>query len=343
MVRLAPLPAALVALLVGLVVGATVALAVTAVLNSIIWPSLLVGLPTGLFFGGTAAYLLYRYLTRPVDDETNWRRTGTRVVVAIVVSAAIFGGLSLLGDQRRGETATSTYEYRVSLSADDDITNATFYVPVPVQAGETPIGDRFVDTVRAERYPPAVEGYDGPANPVEFTYELVETDHGPMMKLSTDRIDVTQVYYREVANETMGWHERIDESEYDPQNPQMGVQDDGSFTFSISVVANETIDTAEPIGAEPLLSAQEQTQISCTDAISDAQRCYRTDGVVYAEYESSPETTVFVGTELEGRNEWFSGGWTGNTYRQWSTVEILGPNDGWIQTDGTLEVGVGRY
>jgi hypothetical protein len=50
---------------------------------------------------------------------------------------------------------------------------------------------------------------------------------------------------------------------------------------------------------------------------------------VYAVSETDAHTTVFVSTELSGRNEWFAGGWTGNEHRQWSRTELLGPGTGW--------------
>jgi hypothetical protein len=64
---------------------------------------------------------------------------------------------------------------------------------------------------------------------------------------------------------------------------------------------------------------------------------------MYADYETGEETTVYVSAQLDGRNEWFSGGWTGNEYREWSRVELRGPQSGWVLTDGELEIGSGTY
>ena len=52
---------------------------------------------------------------------------------------------------------------------------------------------------------------------------------------------------------------------------------------------------------------------------------------------------LHVSAQLDGRNEWFSGGWTGNEYREWSRVELRGPQSGWVLADGELDVGSGNY
>jgi hypothetical protein len=238
----------------------------------------------------------------------------------------------------------STYNLRVTLSADETLENATFYVPVPTEDGESRLGEQFVQDVRYDRSAPAMRGYDSEPVPVNFTYELVGTGHGRMLAISADRIEVTEVYYREVENETMGWRERVSPEEYDPSNPEMGVQNDGGFTFSVTLVADEWIDTADPFDDEPLLDpGADRTEADCFGGSSGTQHCYEYDGQMYAEYDTAEVTTVYVSAELTGRNEWFSGGWTGNEYHEWSRTELLGPQSGWVLSEGELEVGSGNY
>lgn len=335
---------AVVGLVVGFVVLAVVGLAVTAVLDPFIWPSLLVGIPAGLVAGAAASVLVYWYLTRPADDTRNWRRIGGAVFVVSLVLVAVLAGLWVLGEQRIDETAEHAYQYQVTIATNESLDSPTFYVPVPTQDGASPMGERFVETVVADRYVPSMEGYDPDPVPVEFAYDLVQTPNGPMVAISADRIVVTPVYYRVVENETMGWHERIDPAEYDPSNPNMGVQDDGSFTFTLTTRAERPVDTANPFGHEPMLSGQQAlTQVDCMDIHSTAGDCYRARGTIYADYGANATANVYVSTELEGWNSWFSGGWTGNSYREWSRVELHGPHSGWTQTDTELTVGRGRY
>jgi hypothetical protein len=331
-------------LVAGVVTFLAVAVALTAVLDPLIWPSALVGLPVGLIVGAAVAVLGYRYLTRPPDSTVDWRAIGVGVVAVAVVFALVVGGLSVLGQQRVEQTTQHTYEYQVTLSADRTIENATFYVPVPRANGESELGERFVRDIEYDRDVVSLRGDESEPTPVNFTSDVVETAHGRMLAISADRIEVSRVYYREVENETMGWRERIAPDEYDPTDPTMGVLHDGSFQFRVTVVADEPIETAEPFGTEPLLEPQyNRTTVECTVRVSETHRCYDYDGRMYAAYETDANTTVFVSTELTGQNEWFAGGWTGNEYRQWSRTELRGPGTGWYRAEGELEVGSGRY
>lgn len=345
--RLASVARIFASLLAGLATFAVVALAVTAVLDPFVWPSALVSLPVGFVAGAAVAVVGYHYLTRRNDpgSDVNWRAVGAGAVALAVVFGLVVGGLGVLGDRRITETTESTYRYDVTVAADDTLEDATFYVPLPVDAesGTSDLGEYFVEEGRYERHAPTVDGYESPADRVEFSYDIVETDHGPMLAISTDRIEVTRVYYRTVENGTMGWHERIDPEEYDPDDPSMGVQDDGSFRFSVALAATDTVDTAGPFDDEPLLTPKSDLREVDCQYPSEMARCYEYDSLVYVTYETDPETTVDVAAELSGSNEWFSGGWSGNEYREWTHVELVGPQSGWIVTAGELEVGTGSY
>lgn len=331
-------------LLAGLVTFVVVAVVLTTVLDPLIWPSLLVSLPFGIIAGIGVAVLTNHYLARAAEGRVDWRPVAVGAVAVLLVFGLVVGGLSVLGQQRQAETTESTYQYEVTIAADGTLENATFYVPVPTENGSSRLGERFADDVRYDRYTPAVRGDDPDPAPVDFSYELVETERGQMLAITADRIEVTKVYYREVGNETMGWYERIPAEEYAPDNPDMGVQNDGSFRFTVTLVADEPIDTADPFDAEPLLApGVDRSEVDCFTGDSATHRCFEYEGQVYADYETSEETTVYVSAQLDGRNEWFSGGWTGNEYREWSRVELRGPQSGWVLTDGELEIGSGNY
>lgn len=331
-------------LLGGFVTFVVVGLGVSIVLEPFIWLSVLVGIPIGFVAGAAVAVLGYRYLTRGPERSMNWRAVGVGVVAVLVVFALVLGGLNALGQQRIDQTTESTYEYRVTVSTDETLDNVTIYVPVPVEDGDSDLGEQFVQSVQYSRETPGIVGYDQEPVPVNFTYDLVETEHGPMLAITTDRIEVSKVYYREEENGTMGWRERIPAEEYDPTNPSMGVRDDGSFEFTVTLVSDDTIETADPSGSEPLLTPEyNRTQVECVIHPSESQRCYEYDSRVYATYDTDANTTVYIGVQLSGRNEWFSGGWSGNEYRQWAHFEQRGPGTGWYGVKGNLEVGVGNY
>lgn len=339
-----PWPRVLGSLLAGLVAFLVVAAVLTAVLDPLLWPSLLVGLPAGAVAGLGVAVLANHYLVRAAEGRLDWRPVAVGAVAVLLAFGLVVGGLAALGQQRRAATTENTYRYEVTIAADETLENATFYVPVPVENGTSRLGERFVEDVRYDRYTPAVRGYDPDPAPVNFSYELLETERGRVLAITADRIEVTEVYYREVENETMGWYERIPAEQYDPDDPDVGVQNDGTFRFAVTLVADGPIDTADPFDDEPLLAPHaDRTEVECSGGGSATHRCFEYAGRTYVDYEASEGATVYVSALLEGRNEWFSGGWTGNEYREWSRVELRGPQSGWVLTGGGLEVGSGNY
>ncbi|RLM53444.1 hypothetical protein DVK02_13185 [Halobellus sp. Atlit-31R] len=331
-------------LVAGVLTFAVVTLVVAVVLEAFIWLSLLVALPIGFIAGAATAILGYRYFTRSPDSTVNWRGVGIGVVAVVVVFALLLGGVYALGQQRAEQTEESTYEYEVTIATNQTLTNATFYVPVPESNGDTKLGEQFLDDVQYSRETPAVRGHDADPARVNFTYELVETNHGRMLAIHADRIEVHRVYYREVENETMGWREPIPEAQYDPSNPSMGAVDDGTSRFTVTATSEERIDTAEPFGTEPLLTPQfNRTQVECRYGQRERHRCFEYDTRVYATYEAPEDTAVYVSAQLAGRNEWIAGEWASNEYRERAHTELLGPGRGWYFVQGELEVGSGRY
>lgn len=331
-------------LVAGVLTFAVVTVVVAVVLEAFIWLSLLVALPIGFIAGAAAAILGYRYVTRSPDSTYNWRGVGIGVVAVVIVFALLLGGVYALGQQRAEQTEESTYEYEVTIATNQTLTNATFYVPVPESNGNTELGEQFVEDVQYSRETPAIRGHDADPARVNFTYELVDTEHGRMLAIHADRIEVRRVYYREVENETMGWREPISKSQYNPSNPSMGVVDDGTFRFTVTATSEESIDTAEPFGTEPLLTPQfNRTQVECMYGQQERHRCFEYDTRVYATYGAPEDTTVYVSAQLAGRNEWIAGEWTGNEYREWVHTELRGPGRGWYFVQGELEVGSGRY
>ncbi|MCU4973881.1 DUF5518 domain-containing protein [Halobacteria archaeon AArc-m2/3/4] len=341
-------PTAVVAgLLAGIGTFAVVAFAVTTALDPFVWPSSLVGLPAGAVGGVAVAVLGYLYLTRDTESTVNWRHVGFAGIAVALAFGLVVGGLFVIGQDRISETAERTYEYEyeVTVTMDETLEDVTIYAPVPVENGSSELGDHFVETVQSNRYVLVPEGHDPePVDPVDFTYELVETERGSMLSISADRIEVTTVHYRDVQNDSMGWSEWIPPEEYDPDDPEMGTSHDGDFRFAVSLPATEEIETADPFDGEPLLSPQsDRREIDCRWTVGDSHRCFEYDSVVYASYDTDDETEVTVHTRLSGRNEWFTGGWTGNEYRDSSSGQLFGPQNGWHRITGELAVGIGRY
>lgn len=333
----------LASLLAGFLTFAVVGVAVTAVLDPLIWPSAIVGLPVGVVAGVSIAIVSYAFFRRGTGTERHWQAIGLGLLAVAVMFAILLGGLWVLGQDRISESHESTYEYQVTLDTDGTLVGPTIYVPAPSDTDDVRLSTVFVDDVRADRVVPVFPAGGGP-EPVNFSYRRVETEHGPMIAISADRIAVSRYYFKRVENETMGRTVPIDPAEYDPDDPSMGVADDGRFTFTVTMTAQGPIRTADPFDTEPLLVPQyERTENECMMETSDRERCFAYESRVYAEYGTDENVTVSLTATAYGRNEWFSGGWNGNEYRDRVAVKLRGPQSGWHVGRGDLEVGSGSY
>lgn len=68
-------------------------------------------------------------------------------------------------------------------------------------------------------------------------------------------------------------------------------------------------------------------------------KCYNYSSVLF--FDSYPEINTSIYISLEGRNEWFQMGWTGNEFSDHTFAFITG--EGWKEVKGSLEAGKGRY
>jgi hypothetical protein len=267
----------------------------------------------------------------------NWKRAVlVAVAVLVLLVAGIAGALSLYQDQLYRDSYESTYSYRVSFGANESLENVTVYAPIPVEDGEVRVVGTNVTT----------RSYDETAPPdaPPVSASVVETDRGPMLALTVDRYPVETKYYRFVEEDGVGRRVEINESEYDPGDPEMVAYTDRSVQVEVSVQADHSIDTRSPTGTEPLLSPEYTREpTDCRDDFFESARCYAVTSDAYLDYDGPAGTQTTLWVELAGRNEWWVFGWSGNSYEEDYIVEFTGPQDGWVRIEGTLMTGWGNY
>jgi hypothetical protein len=74
-----------------------------------------------------------------------------------------------------------------------------------------------------------------------------------------------------------------------------------------------------------------------------APDCYEYESRIYAHYTTSPNAKLSLYIELEGRNNWWVYGWSGNEYRDNVHIALSGESQGWHAAFGQLVEGEGRY
>ncbi|MFB6096056.1 MAG: hypothetical protein ABEJ74_01550 [Haloferacaceae archaeon] len=261
----------------------------------------------------------------------NARRVlGIALLVVVVLVAAVAGGLFLYSQQLYRDSYGSDYTYDVHVSPSAPISNVTILVPLPAQGSDSPVNASSVQH---------------PFTPDGWTYDVVETDAGPMLRVRADEVPTDPTYHASVVRDDrlVGW-KPIPADEYDPDNGSHVRATHDDVEVHVTLESDRTVDTRSAIEDEPLLRPQRnRTETACFGGQDDEEACYDYGGRAFVSYDAAPDTAVYVSVELRGTNSWWVFGWNFNEYTDRQTVEVVGPQDGWVATEGDLHVGSGNY
>lgn len=248
------------------------------------------------------------------------------VLALLLAGLTLTAGCSFLAPNP--DSYTATYEYSVGVDATATLEDVTVRVPLP-QGG----------TYEAAAFAPngTTDGFDT---------AVVETEYGPMLELTVDSFVVETRYYRFVEEDGLGRREEIDESAYEPSNPDHQKVERRTATVSVTRTATYPIDTRAPVGAAPTFyddGTVSRELTTCRLPNRGETTCFAYDAPVYLSYDTSETARVSGHVTLHGSNEWFAGGWTGNSYTDTVRFDAAGPRDGWTTVNGTTETGRGNY
>lgn len=248
------------------------------------------------------------------------------ILAALLAVLTLTAGCSFLAPNP--ESHTSTYEYSVGVDATGTLEDVTIRVPLPQLDGAIVDADAVAPNG-------TVDGMDA---------AVIDTEYGPMLELTAKTFVVETRYFRVVEADGIGRREEIDESQYDPENPDHRTVSHRTVTVRVTKTATYPIETRTPVGASPTFvpdATREPTD--CPFPYRDETACFAYDAPVYLSYESSASTRVSGVVAVYGSNEWFAGGWTGNSYADRVEFAATGPRDDWTVANGTTEVGRGTY
>ncbi|KAB3547974.1 MAG: hypothetical protein C5617_000865 [ANME-2 cluster archaeon] len=243
---------------------------------------------------------------------------GMLAVIVLLSCAWMYHTHSMYEDSYRSE-----YRYEVTVRTDSVLQNATFYVPLPASENGSKIGEEIVAK--------------NASIPAGWNCDLVETEHGKMLKIHVEEITP--------ARNTPPVP--LPEEECGPDALSCPDQAYTSKWVSAMVHADHEINTKNPAGNEPMLSPKYNLARSVYRMPHPEDRtppaCYEYESRIYANYTASPDAEVSIHVELTGANNWWVYGWSGNEYRDHAGVMLTGAQDGWCATSGNLVAGEGRY
>ena len=238
-----------------------------------------------------------------------WNRS-TAAKIAIVTAALLVVFLVVIAGFVGLGTALfyDSYESSYQYEGSVNVDGATEDVVVLL-----PIGVHDGEAVVDELYVADSDRFVG------VSHEVVATDHGPMLRIEIDEV-------RE-GRDTLWFDSRI--------------------------VSDRTIDTRTPRETEPVLSPVELSEPErgaddhddwAADRWSD-RRTFDATSPVYVEHGGDDDVSFGVTVRYEGTNEWWTFGWSWNTYETSVAGDVAGtdPEGEWVELRGWHTEGSGTY
>lgn len=246
-------------------------------------------------------------------------RTITFTLIAIFI-------LGCLGPEE--ESFTHTIDYTVSLtfgdlvdgeiikptSKIDELENVTIIVPLPA-IGSQPIN---------------IENLTIPEG---WSVSIVEMPYGRMLKLEGRNVKTWKMSPIPVPVEI----------EKTPTVTPAMVKKAADYRFDLRLELDREIDTINPLNGEFVLQPKyEVKRVNCSEIDLKHYRyveCYSYTTTIF--YAPHPPIDVGIYISLEGRNEWFHMGWTGNHFHDYVLAFLN--RVGWNDVNGSLKTGMGVY
>lgn len=217
------------------------------------------------------------------------------MVVLLIIGATQLSGCL----QWKEESYTSEYNFEINLDTTEVQEDLVIYTPLPRENG-SPIVNESEFLVEANI-------------PENWTCEYMNTDHGVMLKIKIERLEVNQPYEE----------------------------------ISLRIVSESRIDTEHALENEPIISPvynlteDEYDDEPYPDKFDERMKYYRYDSYIYVEnLTENSELNIYL--HHMGTNEWWVLGWSGNEYRN----RLYSPsftNEGWHQVEADLIQGWGNY
>ncbi|ESP87531.1 hypothetical protein [Candidatus Halobonum tyrrellensis] len=262
-----------------------------------------------------------------------------RLVVVVLVAVALVAvgafGVAVYGFLRPNpDSYAHTYEYRAYVQPTATLSNVTLYLPLPVENGTSPAGDALAGGSAAVT--------DAPP---DWEFAVENTTYGPMLALRFDELEPNYDTRPPPRPLTPG------EGTATPGlGPASGtgtrtpVTTLDYYLVGVRWASDDPVDTRDPAGSEPVLSPRlNATTVECGELEAPGATCRRFGTRYFLSYDAPANATADLLVTYEGRNEWFAGGWTGNSFEESAGVAVRGGGPGWVAATGNETVGVGAY
>ncbi len=259
------------------------------------------------------------------------------VISLFVISVVVNTGIQGL----REDSLSSSYELNFQIKADHPLSNVTFYLPAPVHDERSVIVEELISS----------GNYDP-----DWQLSIEDTVHGPMLKLMTGSLHPTFHSAPVVMEDDAQGSEKPENDDPDTSGERIVLESNRyssqtpiTYPKKVSFIyhTDRPINTFFPMGNASVLLPRYNVKPSVDEVLVEPPshidpQYFVYDSYIYADYETSFNTTVEITAELRGSNEWWVGGWSSNGFRDYIHVQLQGPcNSSWIMVNGSMVTGDG--
>jgi hypothetical protein len=254
----------------------------------------------------------------------SWKHLLILVVLVVAIILAVFFWQAMT---IRSESEYHEYHYDVMVSTPAILSNCTFLLPVPSVRNRSLLGESLV---RGE----------GHSVPAEWGLSLEQVKGTPMLRISAPSI-VPEYHGYPIPIEPGGIPVETPppvRTAYSDETPVLIPLD-----FGVSLKVPGSIDTREPIGREPLLASPDLLAPAPCRWPYGSGQCYRYPARIFVSCSPGGGGNLTLSISGGGTNQWWMGGWSGNSYDENVELIMEDSRKGWVTGDGFLTTGFGSY
>jgi hypothetical protein len=249
------------------------------------------------------------------------------LTVAVILAAVFLAWIFWQAMAIRQESEYHEFQYQVFISTGSALENVTLLLPAPFVNNSSPLGEALARG----------EGYGIPSS---WILSLEQVNGTPMLRIFAEKI----------VPEYHGYPIPLEQGSVPVKTPPPSATAFSNETpvlipleFGISQRVQRSIDTQNPFNREPLLSSPESVRSIPCKGQPLPGRCYQHIAPIYVQYSSRETGNLTLSISSGGTNQWWAGGWSGNSYTDTIGVTLENNRQGWIQAEGLLSTGNGRY
>jgi hypothetical protein len=278
-----------------------------------------------------------------------------KFIIGIFILGVILFGILLAAivfvDFYTEDSKQAVYSIDIYLSTSKPIYNATLLIPLP-SASDLDSGEYKTFLNLSE------SAFRNP-DPENISAQIEIQNSFPVLNISSERI--SPIYKNRILpieilpgqneSELPPVPETIYSESFSKDTPILVPVDIHRYYMKTDGIE---INTKKPFEAEPLLrpyailnSTGKDNSFTSRDffsgIISDEYSKSQIEVPIYLSYETNSDNTLSISCTLRGANEWWKGGWSGNSYEESVVNEFTGPKYGTYMLEGELTAGKGVY